>query len=118
MGAACHPIGHLHRQLQNQSLFAIPPGLPAHGCGAHVVHTLSLSTSTTTQYGEFRAGYNKDQTDTRVIFFGLRYVLDTHINKQWTRADVDAAARFFRCALQIAVACFGICVFTPPPAPT
>lgn len=51
------------------------------------------------QYGEFRAGYDKDTTDTRIVFYGLKYVLDSHINKQWTAQDVQRAELFFRYAI-------------------
>jgi hypothetical protein len=36
------------------------------------------------QYGEFRQGYDKDRADTRLVFYGLRYILETFVQRRWT----------------------------------
>ena len=47
------------------------------------------------QYGEFRHGYDKDEEDTRVLFYGLRYILETYLYRQWTVDEVERASKFF-----------------------
>lgn len=46
-------------------------------------------------YGEFRAPFQKDATDTRFVFFGMRYIVETFLHQQWTEQDVEQAARFY-----------------------
>lgn len=36
------------------------------------------------QYGEFRSGYDKDTEDTRIVWFGIRYIVETYLNRRWT----------------------------------
>jgi len=48
------------------------------------------------QYGEFRSGYGGDQEDTRLVFYGLRYLLETYLLRQWTLEDVEKSEKFFR----------------------
>ena len=50
------------------------------------------------QYGEFRGGFEKDKEDTRLVFYGMRYIIENFVARQWTQRDVDEAARFFKCA--------------------
>ena len=50
------------------------------------------------QYAEFRHGYDKDELDTRLVFYGMRYLLEAFVARQWTQQDVDKAAAFFRYA--------------------
>jgi len=45
-------------------------------------------------YGEFRSPM-KGMDDDRVVFYGMRYIYDTILNRQWTLADVDAADKFY-----------------------
>ncbi|RHZ75245.1 hypothetical protein Glove_216g80 [Diversispora epigaea] len=45
-------------------------------------------------YGEFRAGFNKDKEDTRLIFYGIRYIIENYIAKKWTLEDVELAEKF------------------------
>ena len=48
------------------------------------------------QYGEFRVGYQKDQEDTRIVSYGIRYIIDNYISKQWTLEDVERADLFYK----------------------
>lgn len=48
------------------------------------------------QYGEFRVGFNKDALDTRVVSYGIRWLIDHYISKQWTQHDIDCAEIFYR----------------------
>jgi len=50
------------------------------------------------QYGEFRTGFNGDKEDTRMVVWGLRYILENYVMRQWTVEDVERADIFFRCA--------------------
>ncbi|GIL51514.1 hypothetical protein Vafri_7487 [Volvox africanus] len=47
-------------------------------------------------YGEFRQGFNKDKTDTRMVSYGIRYLVDNYIAKPWTMEDVEMAEAFYR----------------------
>ncbi|KXZ56944.1 hypothetical protein GPECTOR_1g851 [Gonium pectorale] len=49
-------------------------------------------------YGEFRQGFNKDKNDTRMVSYGMRYLVENYIAKRWTMEDVDMAEAFYRCA--------------------
>lgn len=46
-------------------------------------------------YGEFRAPYEKDESDTRFVFYGIRYVIENYISHQWTIEDVQKAEKFY-----------------------
>ena len=48
------------------------------------------------QYGEFRCGFNRDTKDTRMVVYGIRYLLETYLLRQWTVEDVEKAAKFYR----------------------
>ncbi|KAJ9526609.1 hypothetical protein QJQ45_017620 [Haematococcus lacustris] len=48
------------------------------------------------QYGEFRVGYAKDDKDTRMVAYGIRYLIENYIAKQWTMQDIDNADTFYR----------------------
>ena len=48
------------------------------------------------QYGEFRAGYEKDKEDTRIVAYGIRYIIDNYVAKQWTMEDVERADLFYK----------------------
>ena len=50
------------------------------------------------QYAEFRNGFDKDTEDARLVFYGMRYLLEAFIARQWSQQDVDRAAAFFRYA--------------------
>ena len=52
----------------------------------------------TLQYGEFRSGYAKDQADTRIVSYGIRYLIENYVSRQWTMTDVEMADAFYRCA--------------------
>ncbi len=52
------------------------------------------------QYGEFRCGYNKDSHDTRVLYYGIRYLVEHYVARQWTMQDVQQADLFFRSVRQ------------------
>jgi nicotinic acid phosphoribosyltransferase len=47
-------------------------------------------------YGEFRAPY-KDlkNTEGRFVSYGMRYLIDTYLNRRWTNEDVDRARDFY-----------------------
>ena len=38
----------------------------------------------------------KDKEDTRIVSFGIRYILDNYISKQWTMEDVERADLFYK----------------------
>ena len=46
-------------------------------------------------YGEFRAGFGGDKEDTRIVAYGIRYLIENFVSKQWTQKDVDDAALFY-----------------------
>lgn len=47
-------------------------------------------------YGEFRAGFDKDKADTRLVSYGIRYVVENYVARKWTLQDVQQAALFFK----------------------
>ncbi|GFH17265.1 uncharacterized protein HaLaN_13859, partial [Haematococcus lacustris] len=50
-------------------------------------------------YGEFRVGYAKDDKDTRMVAYGIRYLIENYIAKQWTMQDIENADTFYRSGL-------------------
>jgi nicotinic acid phosphoribosyltransferase len=46
-------------------------------------------------YGEFRRSFDGDPSDTRFVFFGIRYIVEKYLNRKWTVADVEAAEKFY-----------------------
>ncbi|KAF6250455.1 Quinolinate phosphoribosyl transferase [Scenedesmus sp. NREL 46B-D3] len=57
-------------------------------------------------YGEFRTGYNKDEQDTRILVYGLRYILENYVMRPWTADDVEKADVFFKTHLAPSHAAF------------
>lgn len=49
-----------------------------------------------TAYGEFRSSYNKDKEDTRLVFFGIRYIIENYIHVKHTVESVEQADQFFQ----------------------
>ncbi|HSH01669.1 MAG TPA: nicotinate phosphoribosyltransferase [Anaerolineae bacterium] len=45
-------------------------------------------------YGEFRQPF-KGLSDDRIVFYGLRYIVENHIMRQWTMDDVTKAEWFY-----------------------
>jgi hypothetical protein len=48
-----------------------------------------------TAYGEFRAPFNKDPSDHRLIFYGLHYFIQHYVAKQWTMEMLEQTRSFF-----------------------
>ncbi|KAF9580911.1 hypothetical protein BGW38_002251, partial [Lunasporangiospora selenospora] len=46
-------------------------------------------------YGEMRQAYDKDPNDNRIVFYGIRYIIENYIDKQWTLQDVAQAEAFY-----------------------
>ena len=46
-------------------------------------------------YAEFRTPFNRDAEDHRLVFYGMRYLIEEVISVQWTVEDVEAADRFY-----------------------
>jgi hypothetical protein len=61
-----------------------------------ILHVLSVCAHLHVQYGEFRSGYDKDEEDTRIVFYGLRYLLENYVGRRWTVEDVDKADLFYK----------------------
>eukprot|EP00899_Mesostigma_viride_P010131 jgi/Mesvir1/19119/Mv12861-RA.1 len=53
------------------------------------------SASKMVAYGEFRRGFNGDKEDTRIAFYGMRYIVEKYLHRQWTMDDLEAADKFF-----------------------
>ena len=47
-------------------------------------------------YGEFRSSYDKDPKDERILFYGIRYIIENYVAKKWTIQDVERASDFFK----------------------
>ncbi|KAK9795195.1 hypothetical protein WJX73_003091 [Symbiochloris irregularis] len=48
-----------------------------------------------TAYGEFRSQYQGALEDSRLIFYGIRYILENYLHRRWTEDDVEKADMFF-----------------------
>ncbi|CAG8755505.1 3112_t:CDS:10, partial [Dentiscutata erythropus] len=46
-------------------------------------------------YGEFRSGFNGDKEDTRLLFHGIRYIIENYVSVKWTLQDVELAEKFY-----------------------
>jgi len=46
-------------------------------------------------YGEFRKPY-AGMSDERIVFYGIRYIVENYLNKRWTKEDVEEAAIFYQ----------------------
>ncbi|KAI8870877.1 nicotinamide phosphoribosyltransferase [Ramicandelaber brevisporus] len=46
-------------------------------------------------YGEFRAAMDRDPLDQRIVFYGIRHIIDNYIAVQWTHADIKQLDKFF-----------------------
>lgn len=47
------------------------------------------------QYGEFRTGFKKDFEDTRMVWYGIRYIIEQYVCRKWTAQDVERADAFY-----------------------
>lgn len=48
------------------------------------------------QYGEFRNGYDKDKEDTRLVVYGIRYLVENYLLRRWSVQDVEQADAFYK----------------------
>ena len=46
-------------------------------------------------YGEFRKGYDGDTDDQRIVWYGIRYIVEQFIERRWTVEDVELADKFY-----------------------
>ncbi|KAJ3024357.1 hypothetical protein HKX48_000033 [Thoreauomyces humboldtii] len=46
-------------------------------------------------YGEFRTSFQKDPNDSRMVFYGIRYLIENYVAVPWTEQDVHEAELFF-----------------------
>jgi len=47
-------------------------------------------------YGEFRAPFESNPSDHRIVFYGIRYIVENYLEKQWTIEDVERSDVFFK----------------------
>jgi len=47
-------------------------------------------------YGEFRKPFQRDEEDQRLVFYGIRYIVDNYLSKRWTMADVDLSEKYYK----------------------
>eukprot|EP01098_Paradermamoeba_levis_P011655 TRINITY_DN5015_c0_g1_i3.p1 TRINITY_DN5015_c0_g1~~TRINITY_DN5015_c0_g1_i3.p1 ORF type:complete len:494 (-),score=144.05 TRINITY_DN5015_c0_g1_i3:37-1518(-) len=47
-------------------------------------------------YGEFRTPFHGDKQDNRLVFFGIRYIVENYLHRRWTENDVEMAASFYQ----------------------
>jgi nicotinamide phosphoribosyltransferase len=45
-------------------------------------------------YGEFRKPFNNDTRDQRIVFYGIRYIIENYVSRKWTLEDVDKIEHF------------------------
>jgi len=46
-------------------------------------------------YGEFRQSFEKNKEDQRILFYGIRYLVQSFLEKQWTMEDVNKCEQFY-----------------------
>eukprot|EP01118_Nematostelium_gracile_P010368 TRINITY_DN3561_c0_g1_i1.p1 TRINITY_DN3561_c0_g1~~TRINITY_DN3561_c0_g1_i1.p1 ORF type:complete len:508 (-),score=143.22 TRINITY_DN3561_c0_g1_i1:21-1544(-) len=46
-------------------------------------------------YGEFRSAFESNPSDSRLVFYGIRHIVETYVSKKWTVEDVEKAERFY-----------------------
>jgi hypothetical protein len=49
-----------------------------------------------TAYGEFRCSFDHDPNDQRIVFYGIRHIIETYIARQWTEKDVELTEAFMK----------------------
>jgi nicotinic acid phosphoribosyltransferase len=47
-------------------------------------------------YGEFRKYYEGLPDDHRLVWFGIRYIVENYLYRKWTQDDVDKAQKFYK----------------------
>jgi len=47
-------------------------------------------------YGEFRAPFNNDKEESRFVSYGIRYIVETFLNRKWTMEEVEKADLFYK----------------------
>lgn len=47
-------------------------------------------------YCEFRHSFEKDQSDQRMIFWGLNYIVKKYLYRKWTMEDVENSVKFLK----------------------
>ncbi|KAJ1918875.1 hypothetical protein H4219_002325 [Mycoemilia scoparia] len=45
-------------------------------------------------YGEFRKPFDDQKDDQRIVFYGIRHIIESYLCKQWTVKDVDTMEAF------------------------
>lgn len=46
-------------------------------------------------YGEFRGPFQRDPEDHRIVYYGMRDIIDNYLLLPWTEEEVEAAERFY-----------------------
>ncbi|KAJ9071407.1 hypothetical protein DSO57_1037222 [Entomophthora muscae] len=46
-------------------------------------------------YGAFRASFRRDPKDSRILFYGMRYLIEEYLNRRWTLEDLALSEAFF-----------------------
>lgn len=77
--ACTHVPGHREQLDRSACFYSAEADPPPKNASKHLVPLLPG------QYGEFRQGYDKDTADTRVVFYGLRYILEQYVCRRWTQ---------------------------------
>jgi len=47
-------------------------------------------------YGEFRKPYEGLEDDHRLVWFGIRYIVENYLYRKWTKDDVEKAEKFYK----------------------
>ncbi len=46
-------------------------------------------------YGEFRKPYEGLHDDERLVWYGIRYIVENYLHRKWTMEDVEKAEKFY-----------------------
>ena len=47
-------------------------------------------------YGEFRGSFKDDTEDSRIVFYGIRYIIETYVARKWTLDDLEKCKEFYK----------------------
>lgn len=47
-------------------------------------------------YGEFRTGFENDIDDTRIVIYGVRFIVEKYLHRKWTLEEIDTAEKFYK----------------------
>jgi len=79
----------------DRNIYKIPMAVMSDSYKAGHSVGMYLPCKSATAYGEFRSPF-VGLNDERIVFYGIRYIVENYISKQWTEEDVEKADIFYK----------------------